>query len=77
MKRRTLLLFVTLAVPASRVPAGEPPPDADFLEFLGSIEEDDEAFDRYLASHELPPRRERTTTEARPAAANTDDPDAP
>ncbi|MFO1375438.1 MAG: hypothetical protein U1F14_00345 [Steroidobacteraceae bacterium] len=77
MKRRTLLLVATLVLPGARVHAGEVPPDAEFLEFLGSIEGDDEAFDRYLAAHELPPRRERTTTEARPPAADTDDPHAP
>ena len=77
MKRRTLLLVATLALPGARVHAGEAPPDAEFLEFLGSIDGEDEAFDRYLGSHELPAPRERSTTEARPAAADADDPDAP
>jgi hypothetical protein len=77
MKRRSIFVVATLALHGARAAAAEPPPDAEFLEFLGSMEGDDESFDRYLARRELPARRERATTEARPAAANSDDPDAP
>ena len=77
MKRRSAIVIATLALHGARAAAAEPAPDADFLEFLGSQEGDDESFDRYLLSRELPARRQPTTTEARPTAAKADDPDAP
>ena len=71
-----MLLIAACALAGERVAAAEPPPDAEFLEFLGSVD-GDESFDGFLLSRELPVRGDPTTTEARPPAADSDDPDAP
>jgi hypothetical protein len=75
MKRRALLVAVTLGLAGGRAVATEDAPvDADFLEFLGSMEGDDESFDRYLAARERTPRG-TTSDEARVRPAEHDDAD--
>lgn len=76
MNPRAMLLVVACALGGVRVVAAEPPPDAEFLEFLGSVD-GDEGFDGFLRSRDLPIRSDPTTTEARPAAADSDDQDTP
>lgn len=76
MKPRAMLLVAACALAGMRVAAAEPPPDAEFLEFLGSLD-GDEGFDGFLMSRDVPIRGEPTTTEARPPAADSDDQDAP
>lgn len=72
MRRRALLVAMSLALAGTR--ADEPPVDAEFLEFLGSMEGDDEGFDRYLAARERAPRNP-TSDEARAIPAEQDDAD--
>jgi hypothetical protein len=53
VRRRALLVALSLVVAGARADA--PPADAEFLEFLGSMEGDDEGFDGYLAVRERRP----------------------
>lgn len=72
MKRRALLVAMSLVATGARAEA--PPVDADFLEFLGSMEGDDEGFDGYLAARERAPRSSGTD-EARANPAEQGDAD--
>lgn len=74
MKRRALLIAMTLGLSGGAGRADESSVDADFLEFLGSMEGDDENFDRYLAAREPAPRNPNSD-EARVPPAEHDDAD--
>jgi hypothetical protein len=74
MKRHALLVAVAIGLSGGAGRADEAPVDADFLEFLGSIEGDDESFDRYLAARERAPRNPNSD-EARVPPAEHDDAD--
>lgn len=65
MKRRALLVAMSLVAAGAR--ADEPPVDAEFLEFLGSVEGDDEGFDGFLAARERAPRVATDEARAKPA----------
>ena len=72
MASRLTILAVAAALAA--VPplarAADPPIDADFLEFLGSVDSDDPQWNEYVASEDMDEALDRTTgpQQRRPAA---------
>lgn len=65
MKTRSGVLIAALVASGSVVAAAEPPPDAEFLEFLGSLDTEDEAWREYLA--ERPDRAADKAAAGKPA----------
>ena len=53
--RRALLLCALSGVGAAGAQAAQPPVDADLLEFLGSIDSDDESWREYLEHKPVKP----------------------
>ena len=53
--RRALLLCALSGFGAAAAPAAQPPVDADLLEFLGSVDSDDESWQEYLEHKPVKP----------------------
>lgn len=57
--RRTLLLCALAGFGAAGVRAAQPPVDADLLEFLGSIDSDDDSWQEYLEHKPVKPAQKQ------------------
>lgn len=68
MRQWHCLTALLIAWPAASDP-GPPPPDAEFLEFLGETAGEDEAFVKFMESHQA----ERALESAEQEAAKEDD----
>jgi hypothetical protein len=72
MKTRPTVLAALLLAGVDGAAAAEPPVavDAEFLEFLGSLDTEDEEWREYLAERPVPPEAGKTA--GTPAAAKKD-----
>ncbi len=69
MRRLFVMAACVLAWPAAGAPPPDDKPDAEFLEFLGEIADEDEEFIRYMESR----KGERELKRAEKEAAKEDD----
>ena len=71
MKTQHTVLAALLLAGADGAAAAEPPAvDAEFLEFLGSLDTEDEEWREYLAERPVPPEADKSA--GTPAAAKKD-----